>query len=223
MAIRTITKNFLNLIYPIHCYACKIHLDPSNEAGICDFCRSRIRRNPRPYCRGGKFHFARAYSACLYEDVLKELIHLFKYRGKIAIGRFLASLMIDFLKTDHGILNDIDLIAFVPLQNGRLRERGFNQSRILAFHISKEFGIALTDVLEKTRRTRHQNELSRIDRLSNLTGAFRVKKSARSLTGMKILLIDDVMTTGATLNECAKVLSEAGAKKVICFTLARGI
>ncbi len=223
MTIRTITKNFLNLIYPTRCYACKIDLDPTHETGLCDLCRSRIRRNPRTYRTDRRSYFAAAYSAYLYEDVLKELIHLYKYNGKVAIGRILAGMMIDFMDPERGILDGIDLITFVPLQNARLRERGFNQSRILAFHISNSSGIKLSDILEKTRRTRHQNELLRDDRLSNLKGAFRVKKNTDSIAGLRVLLIDDVMTTGATLNECSKVLSEAGAREIKCLTLARGL
>lgn len=223
MTIQAITKNFLNLIYPSHCHVCKVHLEALNETGLCDLCKSQIKRNPKPYSKDKKYYFERAYSACLYQDVLKELIHLFKYKEKIALGRFLSSLMVDFLKNNPEILDGIDMISFVPLQNNRLRERGFNQSRILAFHISKGSGIPLSDTLKKTRRTENQNELSRSRRLLNLNGAFEIKKNTGSLAGLKILLVDDVMTTGATLNECAKTLSEAGAREIICFTLARGL
>ena len=240
MTIQTMTKSFLNLIYPIHCAVCRKSLDPLNKSGICDFCAGQIRRNPKPHCkscgrslsdiedlcaecRTREFYFEHAYSVCLYEDALKELIRLFKYKGKIALASNLSGLMIDFLKENSEILDDIDVITFVPLQSGRLRERGFNQSRILASNISKEFAIALFDTLEKTARTKHQNELSRIERLSNLDGAFKIRKGSPGLTGASVLLIDDVMTTGATLDECAKALIEGGAKSVKCLTLARGV
>ncbi len=240
MAIQTITKNILSLIYPVHCAGCRKSLDPLNESGLCDFCKLQIRRNPKPHCpscgrsiqdmtdlcaecRRRKFHFERAYSACLYEGVLKELVHLFKYKGRASLAITLSGLMTDFIKDNTGTIDEIDLITFVPLQNSRLRRRGFNQSRMLAFNISKEFGIALRDTLEKKGRTKPQNELSREDRLMNLNGSFRVRKGSSSLADLKILLIDDVMTTGSTLNECAKTLLEDGAKEVRCLTLARGI
>jgi len=138
------------------------------------------------------------------------------------IGRTLSGLMIDYVKENGEIVNGVDMITFVPLDNSRLQRRGFNQSRILAFNISKEFDTRFADILEKPVRTRHQNELSRDRRLVNLDGAFRIKKNAR-VYDMRILIVDDVMTTGATLNECAKTLVEGGAKSVRCITLARGM
>jgi len=174
-------------------------------------------------CRKRQFYFERVYSACIYDGALKELIHLFKYKAKISLAPVLSGLMIDFIKDNRETIDNIDTVAFVPLQDSRLRERGFNQSRILAFSISKEFGIPISDLLRKTARTKHQNELMRDERLSNLTGAFSVRKSPGNPGNLNVLLIDDVMTTGTTLNECAKVLRESGVKAVRCLTLARGI
>ena len=120
------------------------------------------------------------------------------------------------------MLAGVDKIAFVPLSKGGVYKRGFNQSEILALNLSKEFSIPVAKILEKTRRTHRQNELARDERLSNLAGAFRIKSNT-SINGLTILLIDDVMTTGATLSECAGTLKASGAKEVRCFTLARGI
>jgi len=89
--------------------------------------------------------------------------------------------------------------------------------------ISKRCGIPVSDCLDKKKQTRHQNELSRDERLVNLSGVFRVKDKVDRLTGKNILIMDDVMTTGATLNECAKALLSSGAKEVRCLTLARGL
>jgi competence protein ComFC len=131
--------------------------------------------------------------------------------------------LINFVKDNRGVREGIDAVTFVPLEKRRLRERGFNQSRILASSLSKEFGIPLVDALEKIRVTKHQNELSREDRLTNLGGAFRVKNTSRPLKGLKVLLIDDVMTTGATLNACSLSLFNEGAAEIRCLTLARGV
>lgn len=213
--ITAIAKSFINLLYPLHCAGCGKALDSHNRLSLCGLCKSAIRPNPRPPEYG-------AYSACLYEGVLKELIHMFKYTGKLSLTKVLSELMIDFVKETPEIMQGIDMMTFVPLQTRRLSERGFNQSGELAFNIAKALGLPLKNLLEKTLSTRHQNELSREERLVNLKGAFRIKKGI-SVKGLQILLIDDVMTTGATLSECAKVLARNGAKVVRCLTLARGM
>ena len=239
LSITVVAKNFINLLYPLHCAACKTALDPIDRPGLCSFCEGQIKINPRPYCTlcgrpiqsGGKscaecgrniFAFDRAWSACLYEGVLKELIHLFKYRGRLALSGILSGKIIEFIKDNAEIIDGISLITFVPLYNGWPSEREYNQSGILAAAISREFKIPVSKALEKTARTRRQNELSREERLTNLTGAFKSKDDA-AIDGARILLIDDVMTTGATLSECAKILKGAGTEEVRCLTLARGL
>ena len=214
-SIQSITKSFINLLYPLHCAGCGKALDSSNQLSLCGHCKSAIRLNPNPPEDG-------VYSACLYDGVLKELIHMFKYNGRLSLTRVLSELMTNFVKDNPQILKDLNIVTFVPLQNSRLRKRGFNQSRILAFNTAKGLGLPLRDMLEKTIPTRQQNTLSREGRLVNLKGAFRIKNGI-SIKGLRILLIDDVMTTGATLRECIKVLAQNGVKEVRCLTLARGI
>lgn len=239
LPITIIAKNFVNLFYPLHCAACKSALDPLNKSGLCSFCAGSIRANPKPYCVscgrsmqsaaaycaecGQKgFAFDRAWSACLYEGVLKELIHLFKYRGRVALSGILCGKLVEFIRDNREIIDSIDLITFVPLYKGRFNEREFNQSGILASAVSREFGVPISNMLKKAAKTRRQNELSRDERLTNLIGAFKATDPS-GLTGAKILVVDDVMTTGATLDECAKTLKAAGAAEVRCLTLARGL
>ncbi|MFA5144126.1 MAG: ComF family protein [Candidatus Omnitrophota bacterium] len=219
-----IAKNFVNLFYPLHCAACKVPLDAADKDRLCRSCKNQIKRNPKQPCAvcGLSAEKARAWSACLYEGALKELIHHFKYGEKLALSDMLAGLMIGFIRDNGEIINDIDLITFVPLYKMGLKKRHFNQSKILAAAIAKEFGRPLSPVLEKTLHTKRQTELSRDGRLSNLAGAFRVKYGNR-LDDMRLLLIDDVMTTGATLSECANTLIAGGAAEVRCLTLARGL
>ena len=150
------------------------------------------------------------------------MIHLFKYSGKSALSGVLSEKIVDFIHNNKEIICDIDYITFVPLYSGWLNEREYNHSGILAAAISAEFLVPVSKALEKRSKTRRQSELSRDERLINLTGAFEIRDNAR-LDGSKLLLIDDVMTTGATLSECAKTLKAAGAKEVRCLTLARGI
>lgn len=162
-----------------------------------------------------------AYSACIYDDALKELVHLFKYRSKTVLAKAFSKLMIDYIK-DNPEITDVDLITVVPLHKERLKEREFNQSLLIAGPVSKEYSLTLTNALDKVRKTRYQNELLKSERLKNLEGAFHVSPKA-TIEGKRILLIDDVMTTGSTLSECARTLLGGGAKSVKCFTLARGI
>lgn len=140
----------------------------------------------------------------------------------MALSGILCDKIVTFIKDNREIIDGIDHIAFVPLYNRWLNEREYNHSGILAAAVSAEFMIPISRAVEKRFKTRRQNELSRDGRLTNLTGAFRVKDNLR-LDGSKLLLIDDVMTTGATLDECAGALKIAGAKEVRCLTLARGL
>lgn len=236
-----IARGLVGIVYPERCAACGGDTAPGSVSGVCRICLGRIRGNPEPYCQVcGKTMpepremcrqcgqrrplFKKALSACVYEGELKELIHAFKFGNKSRLGHALASVMHGFIKDKPDILAGVDTIAFVPLHAGRERERGFNQSRVLADRLSWMVGIEVCDMLVKTRATRHQNELSREDRLKNLSGSFSAKRNAiHKISGAVVLLIDDVMTTGATLDECASALAAAGAKEVRCLTLARGV
>ena len=129
--------------------------------------------------------------------------------------------MLDLARFGNEIA-DVDLVTVVPLYKGRLREREFNQSLLIAVPIAEEHSIILINALEKTRKTRYQNELLKGERLRNLEGAFAISPRA-DIKEKRILLIDDIMTTGSTLAECAKTLLKGGAGSVKCFTLARGI
>jgi ComF family protein len=219
-AIKVIVKNFLNLLYPLHCLGCETALEAMNEFHLCGHCIASINHNAMP-----PFELedppVLAYSACLYDGALKELVHRFKYKGKTVLANIFSKLMIDYIKDSPEIV-DVDLVTVVPLHKERLRKREFNQSLLIANPISTEHSLVLTNALEKTRKTRYQNELLKSERLKNLKEAFRVSPRA-DIKDKKILLIDDIMTTGSTLGECAKTLLNGGAKSVKCFTLARGI
>ncbi len=218
--MKVIAKNFLNLIYPLHCLGCETALEAMDEFRLCDRCITSINRNAMPPFELDSVPVF-AYSACLYDGAVKELVHLFKYKGKTVLAKIFSKLMIDYMKDNPEIAN-VDLITVVPLHKERLRCREFNQSLLIANPISKEYSIPLKNTLEKTRRTRYQNELLKSERLKNLEDAFSVSPTTE-IKGKRILLIDDIITTGSTLGECAKTLLNGGAKSVACFTLARGI
>lgn len=219
-SILAIAKNFVNLVYPIRCASCGKGSDAVEEFGVCGFCIRQVRRNPKPPL--AKQGFDKAYSALLYEDILKELIHAFKYKRRISLSKLFARFLTEFIDDNPDITANVDLVTFVPLHSGRLREREFNQSKLLASKISDRFKIPLADTLDKTKATRNQNELSRSERLVNLGGAFKIRRAAHVIE-KSVLIVDDVMTTGATLSECARVLKAAGAIEVRCLTLARGV
>jgi competence protein ComFC len=219
-AVKDIAKSFLNLLYPLHCLGCGKALGSLDEFHLCTLCIASIKPNAMPPLELEDTP-VKAYSACLYEGTLKELIHQFKYKGKTNLVKIFSRLMTDYIKENPEIA-DVDIITVVPLHKKRLKEREFNQSLLLANAIAKEYGLSLKNTLEKTRKTRYQNELLKSERHTNLKDAFKICDKMK-VNGQDILLIDDVMTTGATLGECAKTLLDGGAKKVSCLTLARGI
>jgi len=174
--------------------------------------------------------FMAAGAAGVYSGTLMELVHSFKYRGKIqlraALGLFLFTGFIR--RYSRG---EIDFIVPVPLHAKRFRQRGFNQAYLMiknwpdaaaAMGIKRPDVDRGRDVLERSRETDSQAGLGRKDRMANIKGAFRLKNPS-VIEGKRILLVDDVYTTGATVNECADVLLKGGAERVDVFTLARGI
>ena len=182
--------------------ACKICGVPfaSQYAEVCAAC---LKKAPP---------FTRAESFGLYENILATAINLYKFHGVRRLYTPLGRLLLGF---------DIaaDAVVPVPLGIKGLRERGFNQSLLLAKVISRHTGIPLTmDGLVKIRETRPQVGLSSKERARNLRGAFTVRGNFRK---MRLLLVDDVMTTGATVKECATQLLNAGAEEVAVLTLAR--
>lgn len=149
----------------------------------------------------------------LYADTLATALNLFKFQGIKRLYRPLGDLLAEF------DVSEFNALIPVPLSLSRLRERGFNQSLLLAKALSEKAGIPLIfDGLIKNKKTPPQTGLSAKERSANLKGAFSAE---RQFPGMKLLLIDDVMTTGATVSECSRELIKAGANEVVVLTLAR--
>lgn len=157
--------------------------------------------------------FSKVISYGLYEGVLAEAINQLKFNGVKRLSQPLGKLLLDL------DIPDIDGIIPVPLSRKGLLKRGFNQSLLISRVVAKKTGIPLLmDILLKKRETLPQVGLSAHDRLVNLRNAFEVKGDVK---GMHLLLIDDVMTTGATVTECSKELLKSGAAEVVVLTLAR--
>jgi len=181
-------------------------------------------------CLDSPKRFRIARSAGIYKYTLMEVIHCFKYKGKTRLARPLGALLFTAFNNFWDKMS-MDLIVPVPLHVKKLRMRGFNPSFLLVkdwVRIAEFFHVRLPDipidinVLERRRWTEPQTGLGRKERLTNIKNAFRIRNGSK-ITGKRILLVDDVYTTGATVNECAKVLLKGGAGHVDVLTLARAI
>lgn len=230
-----------DIVYPKTCHVCKNKIGVSSiDEVICPACWAKIKINLPPFCqrcgrslRGERFiknacvgcisrplHFDGAFSPCSYEGVLKELIHLFKYKNKDYLGATLSKLMINFIKEYNLPIESVDSIVPIPLSGRKLREREFNQALILCQYLSRSFNKdVLGDALLRHRDTKTQAELKDSERLINVKGAFSLKRRY-AIKGKNVLLIDDVLTTGATSSEAALTLKQAGANTVYVLTLA---
>jgi ComF family protein len=173
-------------------------------------------------CLSEKRYFGIARASGVYEGTLMEALHRFKYTKKTALSKplsFLAAQTFSRFWDGHGI----GLVVPVPLQIRRLRERGFNQAVLLAKGVGRLGDMPVDPfVLVRTRWTEPQTSLSRKERKKNLKGAFAVRKP-ENVRGKKVLLVDDVYTTGSTVNECSRVLLRAGAHSVDVLTVARAV
>lgn len=167
-------------------------------------------------CRNGLTSFDALYCVGAYEGRLRELIHLFKFEQMRQLERPLGR----FLRTGLPPEVDFDCLVPTPLHWRKRITRGFNQAELLARALSRSKGIPVLPALRKTKATVAQSTLSGPERRRNVKGAFRVRNAA-TVAEKRILLVDDVYTTGATANACAKVLKDAGAKSVAVLTLAR--
>jgi competence protein ComFC len=227
--------DLVDLIFPPRCAICK----SKDRNAICENCLAKAAYLEPPICRlcgkprdryfsqdlcedcaGGDIPFDLSRSVAIYGGVMKEAIHKFKFDGRKALaprlGRFLAT----YLRDGDIPANDIDVIVPVPLSAKREKQRGYNQSKLLAEEIRRVYPIPLDDSsLKKIKDVTPQFELSRKERLKNVRGAFR----SSPMTGKKVLLIDDIYTTGATVREASLALKTAGAKNVYALTLARAV
>ena len=192
---------------------------PSPSFPICDTCGdalpwwradadarcTRCRRRPRAITRGR--------SIASYEGTLRDILHRLKYDGRRSLARPLGERM---ARAGEGVLREADALVPVPLHWIRHYRRGFNQAEELA----RGVGLPVVRALRRSRRTVTQTDLPEAQRLANVGDAFRLRRSAR-ITGQVLVLVDDVSTTGATLDACARVLLEGGAAEVRALTAAR--
>ena len=240
------TQAALDLVFPALCPLCQTTLGAERRDPLCGPCWQAITRLGRPRChvcgaapplasivgdasepvspgrpcaacRADPPPYDYARSAAIFEGTLREALHAFKFSGKRALARPLGDLAAEHCVAT--LAEEIEAVVPVPLARERERERGFNQAELLAQRVAQRLGVpARPRWLARVRTTRPQSDLAASERRANVRGAFR---ASPEVSGRHVLVVDDVLTTGATLGECARALRGGGARRVGVLTVAR--
>lgn len=224
-------ETVLELLFPPRCQVC----GTPDGFPLCEGCARQLRRIVPPVCqvcgrplrgpealvftcvpcrRPGPIARLRAYG--IYDGQLREAVHAFKFRKKAALATPLGHLLAEVVREDP-VLSSADAIVPVPLHPRREAERGFNQADELGQVVSRVTGLRLVRGLVRVRPTAPQFELDEAERRRNVRGAFAVRAG---VLGLRVLLVDDVVTTGSTLRECARALRRAGSPEVLAAVVA---
>ncbi len=232
---------YLNsILFPIESCVCGKY---SKEA-VCNKCWSEVilittlacKKCSKPYynqylhsekieliceeCAEIPLYFERSISYGIYQDVMIKIIYEYKFNNKVYISKFLGKKLSTLIKNEDDYKN-IEIIISVPMYKNKERRRGYNQSYLLAKEIAKDLKLKLIkNILIKIKDTEPQSKKPMRERRQNIRGSFFVKDPMK-IKGKEILLIDDVFTTGSTVNECSRILRQAGAKKIYVATIAR--
>ncbi len=240
-------EGILNLIFPLICENCGKLIKEAKGYSICDDCLKQIKIISPPYCYqcgkpfspevefekealcadclNKKQHFYFVRTVVYYQGILRKCIHLLKYKKQVKLIKPLADLMIKYLQEDDLIdIRRIDLIIPVPLFIDDYRKRGFNQSSLLAKYIADYFSVSFSeDLLWKVKGNLSQVGLSKTERKSNVKDVYTVNSSFPEKNISRLLLIDDIYTTGATIEACCLELRKIAVKEIYVLTLARGL
>jgi ComF family protein len=239
----------LDLVFPPFCPVCQRRLGEGRRDPLCGVCWDGLERIAPPCCRVCGLPFARlpdlegppapragvcgrcrrrppaftyARAAVRYGEVAREAVHALKFGGRRALAAPLGDLIAE-MGTGGLPAGTPDLLAPVPLHPRRERERGFNQALLLARRVGQVWGVPVcADILARTLATRPQTELNAETRWANVRGAFSLRRPTL-VAARHVVLVDDVMTTGATLTACARCLAAGGAFTVGVLTVARAI
>ncbi len=226
-------SNPLDLLFPPVCLVCHRRISKAKDV-LCPDCRDRTAVITDDYCTKcgtplkesfcqscaeHDYVFSFSRSVYQYGDVIQALIHELKYQGFNSPAKFLAEGMQSYTKDNHEYAG-YDLVMSVPLHRVRKRERGYNQSELIARKLARSLDIPYSEPVQRKYYTQSQTLLSSEERKHNLKDAFRARKN---LQGKKIILVDDVFTTGSTVNEISKTLREAGASKIAVITASRAV
>ncbi len=237
--LKIIIDNILSFFLPRTCFCCGADLKTKHL--LCPSCVEKIEsvkgliceRCGMPLKSGGKYCYncrgskAAKYkcsfirSALKFNEPTRALIHAFKYEGYVNIAPYFAELMYNTYRK-NAVYFEAAFLVPVPIYKRRQRKRGFNQAEVLAKHLSKICSIPVLNALVRVKNTASQTKLTREQRKENIENAFVLAKGMEDkIKKEAIILIDDVCTTGATLEECARVLKEAGAREVLALTALR--
>jgi competence protein ComFC len=238
----TYRKSIIDILFPLQCVQCKKKLDYESAVSgfVCPACWETIEIIRKPYClrcghpagdgfsdrcehckRFKKVYFSLARGVAKYKDPLRKVIHYWKYEYYQVMETSLSPLLQNYLST-HTEFDEMELIIPVPLHWLKYWRREFNQAEKLAIAASQRLRLPInTDLLYRARYNSPQMKLSPEQRYRNVFDLFAVR-SPEEIKNKRILLLDDVMTTGATVNACAQVLMESGAQEVRVLVLARG-
>src|SRR2546423_1418948 len=227
-----------SLLYPASCTICAASFETTEY--LCSECENQVSRIVPPFCAKcsepfdgaitsefacancahRKIHFEAAVAAYRARGIVRHVMLNFKYGRQIHLRHLVARWLVAALDDERIRERRFDAIVPVPLHPARQRERGFNQAGLLAEWLSSHNGVPLRPALQRVRYTTTQTAFDRAERMRNLHDAFRLRKNA-DVRRLRVLLIDDVLTTGSTLSECARVLKKAGAQSVYAATAAR--
>jgi len=220
----------VDILFPSRCIICSSTLH-FNGRNLCEKCYDKISfiHDSCPVCSGiiaeGKctvctdraFYPRKNISIVEFSGVAREVIHHFKFNKKKRLVFILGEMAFNAISKQQIIC---DMVTFVPMNPAKKYARGYNQTEIIARYVSLKAGLPCESVLKESRRMKHQKDLGYHERFYNTIGRFKVKKP-KKVAGKRILIIDDVFTTGATINECSRVLREAGAGDIFSVTIAR--
>lgn len=235
--LELVIDKVLDLIYPRRCPICG-HITDDKENFICSQCAGKIISIKEPRCmkcskpimsveteycydcEKADFRYKKGKAVWVYDEWMKQSIGAFKYNGRKEYSKFYGKVMAEkYGKWVHGI--EADALIPIPLHKQKKRVRGFNQAELIAKEVSGRLGVPVrTDILLRERYTMPQKQLNNVERYRNLTKAFKVSKNITNLN--KVILIDDIYTTGSTIEACTNVLMEHGIKEVYFLSICIG-
>ena len=210
-------NKMLRLFFPPKCIFCGAMLKPS-EPDVCQMCMDAVLLDAVPALRVSGAFFDSAVSALRYEGNVRKALHRFKFSGKQSYAVPLARVLAFALNQKR--VEDFDLVISVPTNRKNVRKRGYNHADLLGRELAKLIEKPYIDALSKRRETVPMFGLKAAERRANVLGAFSLKCRPGNIEGRRVLMVDDVITTGATLSECARILKENGAIAVLCAAAA---
>lgn len=237
--IKTAARGLLDVVFPPYCLVCRSPLAIASAEKLCPSCNEGLEIIDPPFCykcgahtdgedrdgrclscRNGAMAFKRAVSAGRYAGTIRELTLRLKYGGEKSLAGFFGEMIVRRMCRET-FRTEIDLVVPVPMRFWRMIARRYNQSELIASEVAAMLGVDFAaDILAKTKNTPRQEGLDRRERLRNVRESFRVKRP-KKIAGKNILIVDDVLTTGATLSECARALRRSGSGRVYAAVVAK--